>query len=171
MAVDPSVAAGRVPLPAPTRILSLDEAAHELLAANEQTWELHGQRFRFSVPSLRAYQFQWFWDSCFHAVVWARWDSERAADELRALFAWQDDSGLIPHVVFWDETRVTPFAWHYLESRGGGVPFLHKPKATAGIQPPVIAQAVERIADDSFVAEALPSSKAASTSARPMTAS
>ena len=81
--------------------MSLDERARSLLEANTQTGELDGRLYRFSVPSLRAYPFQWFWDSCFHAIVWSRSDAERAADELRGLLAVQEPDGLIPHVIFW----------------------------------------------------------------------
>jgi hypothetical protein len=59
-------------MPRDAMLTPLDEAARELLLANTQTADLDGRRFRFSVPSLRAYPFQWFWDSCFHAVVWSR---------------------------------------------------------------------------------------------------
>ena len=141
---------------------SLDERARALLLANTQTGESGGRRFRFSVPSPGAYPFQWFWDSCFHAVVWSRLDAERAADELRGLLAWQADSGLIPHVVFWNRRKVSALAWHYLESHGPArwLPLSGRPWTTAGIQPPVIAQAVERIvlagADGGYLAEVLP---------------
>jgi hypothetical protein len=141
---------------------SLLPRALELLEANTQTAERDGRRFRFSVPSLRHYPFQWFWDSCFHAVVWSRADLDRARDELRGLLHWQAPSGLIPHVVFWDRRRVSTFSWHYLESSGRyrWLPLTGRPWTTAGIQPPVIAQAVERIvdagADGGFLAETLP---------------
>jgi hypothetical protein len=139
---------------------SLEERALALLSANTQAADLGGQRFRFSVPSVRAYPFQWFWDSCFHAIVWSRRDPERAADELRSLLVWQRADGFIPHVVFWDGSKVTRRAWHYLESRSSGLPFSPKPTTTAGIQPPVIAQAVERVvaagANGGFLADALP---------------
>ena len=141
---------------------SLGERARRLLEGNTQTAERKGRRFLFSVPSVRAYPFQWFWDSCFHAVVWSRFDAERAAAELKGLLAWQDESGLIPHVVFWDEAKISSFAWHYLESHGRTrwLPIAGKPQTTVGIQPPVIAQAVERVVDaganGGFLAEALP---------------
>jgi hypothetical protein len=77
----------------------IEEGARALLAANTQTAQLDGRSFRFTVPSLSVYPFQWLWDSCFHTVVWSRSDPERAADELRALLAWQDKRGFIPHVV------------------------------------------------------------------------
>lgn len=136
--------------------------AHALLEANTQTAELDGRRFHFTVPSVRAYPFQWFWDSCFHAVVWARLDWRRAAAELAGLFARQEPSGSIPHVVFWNRQRVSPFTWHYLESRGpgNGIPFSRPPAQTAGIQPPVIALAAERVVlaggGDAYAHEVVP---------------
>lgn len=121
-----------------------------------------GRPYVFSVPSIRPYPFQWFWDSCFHAIVWAHGDWERAAAELEGLLDWQDEEGMIPHVVFWNRARVSLTSWHFLESRnGGGLPFARKPAHTAGIQPPVIAQTAERIADagggNAYLEEVLPS--------------
>jgi Mannosylglycerate hydrolase MGH1-like glycoside hydrolase domain len=112
------------------------------------------------VPSVRDYPFQWFWDSCFHAIAWSRFDVGRAADELRGLLAAQEPDGLIPHVVFWKDDLVSRLQWHHLESRTlGRVPFHRKPHTTAQMQPPVLAQAVERVVDagaDWFLGEALP---------------
>jgi hypothetical protein len=140
---------------------SLDERARALLEANTQTAELDGRPFRFTVPAVRDYPFQWFWDSCFHAIVWSRFDPERAADELRGLLAMQDADGLVPHVVFWKGDLVSRLRWHHLESRTDGfVPFHRTPHTTAQMQPPVLAQAVERVVDagagGAFLAEALP---------------
>jgi hypothetical protein len=138
----------------------LDESARALLEANTQTADLDRRRFRFTVPSVTAYPFQWFWDSCFHAIVWSRYDAERAADELRGLLAAQEPDGLIPHVVFWKGDLVSRLQWHHLESRTSGrIPFHRAPHTTAQMQPPVIAQAVERVVDagaDGFLHEALP---------------
>lgn len=147
-------------MPAPTAT-SLDERARALLEANTQTAERDGRRFRFTVPSVRDYPFQWFWDSCFHAIVWSRFDADRAADELRGLLAVQHPDGLIPHVVFWKGDLVSRLRWHHLESRTDGrLPFHRTPHTTAQMQPPVIAQAVERVVDagagERFLAEALP---------------
>jgi Mannosylglycerate hydrolase MGH1-like glycoside hydrolase domain len=134
--------------------LTLAERAHALLAANTRTGTRDGRAYRFSVPSPGTYPFQWFWDSCFHAIVWSHFDRERAADELRALLAWQRPDGFVPHVVFWDSSFVSlRKVWHHLESRG--VPYLHVPRTSEYVQPPVLAQAVERIGGD-FVAEAYP---------------
>jgi hypothetical protein len=139
---------------------SLLDRAAALLRANTRTASLDGRRFRFTVPSGGRYPFQWFWDSCFHAIVWARIDPARGADELRSLLAWQRDDGFVPHVIFWDESLVPRFSWQYLESRGllDVLPG-RRPRVTAMIQPPVLAQAVEAVVEaggDGFLDEALP---------------
>ena len=113
--------------------------------ANTRRRELGSRRGRFSAPSPRRYPFQWFWDSCFHAIVWSRYDWRRAADELDALLAWQRPDGFIPHVVFWDQRRISIWKWwHYMESLGTP---RRKPHTTEQIQPPVLALAVERVAE------------------------
>jgi hypothetical protein len=134
-------------------VTELEAAARTLLERNTRTGAVGGRTFRFSIPADRAYPFQWFWDSCFHAIVWARFDRERAADELRSLLVWQRPNGMIPHVVFWDRSAVTVRKfWHYAESRG--IPFVRMPRTSECVQPPVLAQALERIGGD-FVDEAL----------------
>jgi hypothetical protein len=135
--------------------------AGRLLAGNTKSGFLDDRRLVFTVPSLERYPFQWFWDSCFHAIVWARIDVGRAIEELRALLAVQAESGLIPHVVFWDATRAPRFGWPYLESTGrlGLTDPGRRPRVSAMIQPPVIAQAVEAVVaagGGSFLDEALP---------------
>jgi hypothetical protein len=139
------------PVPPDDRLLA--EAKH-LLEQNTRSGELDGTQYRFTLPAADAYPFQWFWDSCFHAIVWAHIDRARAADELRSLLAWQRDDGFIPHVVFWDQSRVKVSRfWHYVES--AGIPWLRRPVTSECVQPPVLAQAVERIGGD-FAKESLP---------------
>jgi Glycosyl hydrolase family 63 C-terminal domain len=140
---------------------NLLERAHQLLEANTQSAQLNGRRYVFSVPSATKYPFQWFWDSCFHAIVWSRIDVERAKEELRGLLSAQTDDGLLPHVIFWNPDRVSRLGFHHLESAGRLNFFLpgRPPRVSAQMQPPVIAQAVEEIvAVDGvgFLAEVLP---------------
>ena len=137
----------------------LENAARRLLEENTQHGVKDGRTYTFSVPSTETYPFQWFWDSCFHAIVWARFDVERAKDELRGLLAWQARSGFIPHIVFWNRARIrrSPRAYEYRESRT----LVRRPRHTQRIQPPVLAQAVERIVDvtgdgDGYLADVLP---------------
>lgn len=143
----------------------LRERARALLEANTRQGECGGRRYTYTVPSARSYPFQWFWDSCFHAIAWTYFDVERAAAELRSLLAWQRPDGFIPHVIFWDRRRAMQQTWHYLESAGWlAVPLLPvergKPATSELMQPPVLAQAVERVfeagAGESFLREVVP---------------
>lgn len=138
---------------------NLDAAARDLLERNTCFGVEGGRDYRFTAPSPAHYPFQWCWDSCFHAIVWARWDWRRAADELEGLLAFQQADGRIPHVVFWNPERILWWSWHYLESRG--LPFLDRPpRFSQQVQPPLLALAVERIADagggDDYVRRTLP---------------
>jgi hypothetical protein len=63
----------------------------------------HWREPGFTVPNARTYPWQWLWDSCFHAVVWAHLgDADRAVSELRCLFARQHETGFVPHIVYWE---------------------------------------------------------------------
>jgi Mannosylglycerate hydrolase MGH1-like glycoside hydrolase domain len=139
---------------------ALLERARELLGANtRETFE--GRAYRYSIPSPRRYLFQWHWDSCFHAIVWAAIDVERARDELRALVARQSTAGLLPHIVYWQPELVSRAGGPALES--AGIEWLlpgRKPRTSAQMQPPVVAQALEAVVaddtDDRFLHELLP---------------
>jgi glycogen debranching enzyme len=140
---------------------TLLERAARLLEANTREAHVEGRRYRYTVPSPHRYRFQWHRDSCFHAVAWAAIDRERAQDELRALVARQSAAGLLPHIVYWDSGLVRRTDAPYLES--AGVDWLipgRKPQASAQMQPPLAAQALEVVVaddpDDHFLRELLP---------------
>ncbi|HEV8103629.1 MAG TPA: hypothetical protein VGP69_07835 [Gaiellaceae bacterium] len=136
------------------------ERAAQLLESNTREAFVDGRRYRYTVPSPSRYRFQWHWDSCFHAIVWSAIDIARARDELRALVARQNEAGLLPHIVYWQSELVGRMGAQYLES--AGVDWLvpgRKPRASAQIQPPLVAQALEAVvaddADDRFLHELL----------------
>ncbi|MCW2750289.1 MAG: hypothetical protein JWR83_1399, partial [Aeromicrobium sp.] len=58
------------------------------------------QRGDWTCPSPALYAHQWLWDSCFIAIGVARYDPQRAARELRALFRGQWTNGMLPHMIF-----------------------------------------------------------------------
>lgn len=138
----------------------------ELLRGNTRYGFKDGKKYAFTTPSPKTYPFQWFWDSCFSSIVWTHFDVERAKKEIKSLLIWQNQDGFIPHVIFWDQKKAVSRLWHYLESKPwiilplAPVSFL-KPKTTAEMQPPIIAQSVERIyeidRDESFLQEVFPS--------------
>ncbi|MEV0849702.1 hypothetical protein AB0J21_28145 [Streptomyces sp. NPDC049954] len=52
----------------------------------------------FCVPSPDTYPHLWLWDSCFHAIAWARLGDARAHRELAAVLEGQLPGGMVPHM-------------------------------------------------------------------------
>jgi hypothetical protein len=71
----------------------LARAAREVL---EAAWDPAG----YTAPSPERYPWQWLWDSCFHAIVWAELGDERALVEVARLLDAQDSDGFVPHVLY-----------------------------------------------------------------------
>jgi hypothetical protein len=93
-----------------------------------------GVRFGYTCPSPGHYPWQWYWDSCFAAIVWRRFQPERAHVELESLLAAQREDGFIGHTIFWN----TP-----LDGARRFTYNVTSPHATmtSSIQPPVLAWA------------------------------
>jgi len=82
---------------APQLEKTLEERARVMLERN--------RRGSWTCPSITVYPHQWLWDSCFIAIGVARYDPQRAAGELRALFRAQWANGMLPHMVFADGAK------------------------------------------------------------------
>lgn len=80
---------------------AIERAARELFQLNHRAGEYRGRHYDFTVPSPRSYPWQWYWDSCFHAIVRSRWDPAGACAELETLLAAAEPDGFIGHIVFW----------------------------------------------------------------------
>ena len=134
---------------------ALQEGARRILLGNLRrgTAEWNGQDYTFVCPALRSYPFQWFWDSCFHAIALTHLDKDLARAELSTLLKTAQPSGLIPHITFWELEKRDDFLSHSLVGRTS-------PYQSSTIQPPILGYAVERVyratGDDAFLAEALP---------------
>ncbi len=91
-------------------------------------------RFAYTQPSPGRYPWQWFWDSCFAAIAWRRFDPPRARLELESLLAAQRGNGFVGHTIFWD-SRVSPtrLPFYNVLSRDAF--------QTETIQPPLLAWA------------------------------
>jgi hypothetical protein len=109
-------------------------AARELLERNHRCGTYRGRTYSFSVPSPRSYPWQWYWDSCFHAIVRARWDRPGARAELETLLAAADPDGFIGHTILWGHPLDLQRAVRYnIASRADLM--------TRTIQPPLLAWA------------------------------
>jgi hypothetical protein len=91
-------------------------------------------RYRFTVPSTGRYPWQAYWDSCFTAIAWRRFDRARARAELETLLGAATPDGFIGHTIFWTRP-VTPIRslFYNIRSRADLM--------TATIQPPMLAWA------------------------------
>ncbi|MPZ53272.1 MAG: hypothetical protein GEU79_11160 [Acidimicrobiia bacterium] len=134
----------------------LVDAVEGVLSRNRQQGhaEWCGLDYDFVCPSSETYPFQWFWDSCFHAIALAHVDVERAESELTSLVANQHDDGFISHITFWQRER-------YEESVANYAIALRNRWLTDEMQPPLLAEAIEAVTSrgpgDEFLREILPS--------------
>jgi glycogen debranching enzyme len=117
------------------------------------TAKWNGRAYDFVCPSHVTYPYQWFWDSCFHAIALSHLDPVRAESEVKGLLAGQQDDGLIPHVIFWQRERFDDAVSRYSIA-------LRTPWVSDQMQPPLLAEAVAAVADrgrgDDFLREVLP---------------
>ena len=106
------------------------ERAPSLESMVRPVFDAHWRAPGFTVPNATTYPWQWLWDSCFCAVVWADLgDDERAIQELRTALAHQGPTGFVPHVTYWGDER-------FLE------PFWGRSATSAITQPPMFGHAV-----------------------------
>ena len=133
----------------------LEEGARRILLSNlrEGVADWNGREFSFVCPSLTGYPFQWFWDSCFHALALLHLDPEQAKKEMRTLMSGARPSGFIPHITFWEMEKQPDFLSRNIVG-------MTDPYYSATIQPPIIAYTVARVyrvtEDEEFLREALP---------------
>ena len=111
----------------------LADAARDLLEQNWREGTYRGREYGFSVPSPRSYPWQWYWDSCFHAIVRRRFDPARSRRELETLLA-ASEGGFIGHTILWERPLDLGRAVRYnIASRAD--------LSTRTIQPPLLAWA------------------------------
>jgi hypothetical protein len=119
---------------APSVGFDLAAQARALLEGNWREGDYRGRHYAFSVPSPRSYPWQWYWDSCFHAIVRSRYDAGKARAELQTLLAAMRDDGFIGHTVLWGQPLDLGRAVRYnIASRADLM--------TSTIQPPILAWA------------------------------
>lgn len=114
--------------PLPDRVAQICRAT---LDRNWRQGERDGIRYAYTAPSGRRYPWQWYWDSCFTAIAWRRFDRSRARAELESLLAAATPEGFIGHTIFWGEPVTATRSFFYnLRSRDDFM--------TATIQPPLL---------------------------------
>lgn len=122
-----------------------------------------GVDYGFTQPSPERYPFQYFWDTCFHAIILANLgEAEHARKHLRSLFHVQNEDGFIGNIIYWKKifpARMTDF----FQMKIPTIFQLRAPHMSSIIQPPIIAQSVMRVyektEDKSFLKDVLPKLK------------
>ncbi len=100
----------------------------------EGTRAADGIPFAYTCPSPAHYPWQWFWDSCMHAIAWRHLDAGNGLRELRTLLAAQREDGFIGHTIFWDRplSGVRRYTYNVVSPED---------RMTSSIQPPMLAWA------------------------------
>jgi hypothetical protein len=107
--------------------------ARDVLDDSWREGEQGGRPYAFTAPSPARYPWQWYWDSCFVAIVRRRWDAARARRELESLLSVAED-GFIGHVIFWGRPLNLERAVRYNVAH-------RRDLMTRTIQPPLLAWA------------------------------
>ncbi|MDP2650295.1 MAG: hypothetical protein Q8P16_01900 [bacterium] len=134
-----------------SRIDTLNQKAYDILLQNRR----HKAGFQYTEPSPESYPYQWFWDSCFHAIILSHFNAEDAKKEIRSLCSRQEGNGLIPHIIYWDEPSPETMRID------GEIDFeWGTPGTSSMLQPPMLAYAVwdvyRRDGDREFLKEMYP---------------
>lgn len=108
--------------------------ARGVLEASWAEGERGGIRYAYTRPSPTRYPWQWYWDSCFTAIAWRRFDPGRSRAELETLLAAMRPDGFVGHVIFWDRPlSYRRLTYYNVTSR--------RAEMTGTIQPPLLAWA------------------------------
>jgi hypothetical protein len=111
---------------------SLPDMARATLERNWREGARDAVDYRYTAPSTGRYPWQWYWDSCFSAIAWRRFDRARARAELETLLAAAEPDGFIGHTIFWGSPLHGVRSLFYnVRSRSDFM--------TATIQPPLLA--------------------------------
>jgi hypothetical protein len=105
-----------------------------VLSANWTEGEREGVPYAYTRPNPGRYPWQWYWDSCFAAIVWRRFDPARSRAELESLLRACRDDGFVGHTIFWDHpVSLIRRVFYNVASRAATM--------TSTIQPPLLAWA------------------------------
>ncbi|HXS15240.1 MAG TPA: hypothetical protein VN711_03870, partial [Candidatus Saccharimonadales bacterium] len=84
---------------------NFEEQVLHLMLQNRRTTN----GYQYTLPSTSSYPYQWFWDSCFHAIILSYFNPIDAKKELRALVSKQFANGMIPHMIYWQKNSENDF--------------------------------------------------------------
>jgi hypothetical protein len=117
-----------------TIALRVEEQSRTTLERNWREGVSGAVSYGYTAPAPGRYPWQWYWDSCFAAISWRRFDRARARTELETLLAAARADGFIGHTIFWG-SPVTRYKALFYNVRS------RSDRMTSTIQPPLLAWA------------------------------
>ncbi len=91
------------------------------------------KRWGYTCPNPERYEWQWLWDSCFHAVIWAELgQADRGLLELKTLLATMQPTGFLPHI-------------NYVADPAAAQEFWGRAGASTITQPPMFGHAIAEL--------------------------
>ena len=110
---------------------------------------LYEEEYCFIRPAKNRYPFQFFWDTCFHAfILCSIQETDLAKRIMQSLFVMQKENGFVGHVLYWDNILPKRATDLFQSKPGLGFELLNS-HMSALIQPPLVAEAVDRVFQDS----------------------
>ena len=108
--------------------------AERVLRQNWREGAAEGVPYAYTEPSPGRYPWQWYWDSCFAAIVNRRFEPSRSRAELESLLTAQRPDGFVGHTIFWHRpVSGVRRAFYNVATRTA--------RQTETIQPPLLAWA------------------------------
>ena len=115
--------------------------AERVLRQNWREGAAEGVPYAYTEPSPGRYPWQWYWDSCFAAIVNRRFEPGRSRAELESLLSAQRPDGFIGHTIFWHRpVSGVRRAFYNVATRTA--------RQTETIQPPLLAWAWQMAVGD-----------------------
>jgi len=112
----------------------LAASCRRVLEANWTEGARDGVTYAYTRPSRGRYPWQWYWDSCFAAIAWRRFDPSRSQAELQTLLRASRPDGFVGHILFWERpVSIWRRLYYNVDSRSS--------RMTGTIQPPLLAWA------------------------------
>ena len=110
----------------------LRERSAAVMESHWRQGESH-KKWGYTCPNPERYEWQWLWDSCFHAVIWAELgEADRGLLELETLLATMEPSGFLPHINYVADPEAAKEFW----GRAG---------ASTITQPPMFGHAIAEL--------------------------
>ena len=110
----------------------LRERSRKVMEAHWREGNSSG-KWGYTAPNPDRYEWQWLWDSCFHAIIWAELgEADRALLELETLLATIEPSGFLSHM-------------NYVADPAAAEEFWGREGASTITQPPMFGHAIAEL--------------------------